>query len=72
MEFIVEFNQGHTGQYCVQITIERTVIIKANNCIEIHIWVFQEYASTNVDPQHDETHKVHTYRKVREEKILMM
>ncbi|CAF0835594.1 unnamed protein product [Didymodactylos carnosus] len=37
-----------TGQYCVQIAIERT-----------------EYASSNVDTQHDETHKVHTYRKIR-------
>ncbi|CAF0806340.1 unnamed protein product [Rotaria sordida] len=37
-----------TGQYCVQIAIERT-----------------EYASNNVDPQQDETHKVHTYRKIR-------
>lgn len=25
----------------------------------------QEYASGNVDQQHDETHKVHTYRKIR-------
>jgi len=39
---------GQTGQYCVQIAIERT-----------------EYASSNVDPQHDETHKVHIYRKIR-------
>ncbi|CAF4627013.1 unnamed protein product, partial [Rotaria magnacalcarata] len=48
-----QFNQNQTqcgiptGQYCVQIAIERT-----------------EYASNTVDPQHDETHKVHTYRKV--------
>ncbi|CAF2174902.1 unnamed protein product [Rotaria magnacalcarata] len=47
-----QYNQGQavvpTGQYCVQITIERT-----------------EYASGNIDSQHDETHKVHTYRKIR-------
>ncbi|CAF3372255.1 unnamed protein product [Rotaria sp. Silwood1] len=24
-----------------------------------------EYASSNIDSQHDETHKVHTYRKIR-------
>ncbi|CAF4786621.1 unnamed protein product, partial [Rotaria sp. Silwood1] len=49
---IQQYNQGQsvvpTGQYCVQIAIERT-----------------EYASSNIDSQHDETHKVHTYRKIR-------
>ncbi|CAF0863358.1 unnamed protein product [Adineta ricciae] len=43
-----QYNQSPTGQYCVQIAIERT-----------------EYASSNVDTQNDETHKVHTYRKIR-------
>ncbi|UJR35845.1 hypothetical protein I4U23_028589 [Adineta vaga] len=50
----MQYNPGQsacgipTGQYCVQISIERT-----------------EYGSGNVDPQHDETHKVHAYRKIR-------